>query len=516
MLKSTRRQFLTYSAATTGILLAPGFVRAQSATPKRGGHLKIGFGGASTKTTLDPRPFTGDGYHVVAFAVYNRLVGVSPKTELVPELATSWESPDRGRTWNFKLREKVTFHDGKPFTSADAIASIQLHMGEDSGSALRSILSPIASLKADGDNAFILELKSPNLDFPAVFSEVHLPMLPSKDGKADWESGIGCGAYKIESFEPGVTAKLLRFDGYWNAEKAGYLDSVEIIVANDATARMNALRSGEVDVINKVEPTTAKLLARVPNIAVKEVPSGQHAVMAMFCDTAPFTDVNVRLALKYALNREELVQKVYQGMATVGNDNPVSRFHKYYADIPQRPYDPEKAKFHLKKAGMENLSVDLSVADIGFNGAIMAGELFQQSAKSAGININPIRESEDSYFETVWMKKPFTVDYWGYRGTADWILSLVYARGSNYNESHWDNDKFNKLLNDAKSETNEDTRTSMYRDMQILVHEDGGSIIPIFTHHVWASNKRVKTPDQVASNYELDGYRCIERWWIDE
>lgn len=238
--------------------------------------------------------------------------------------------------------------------------------------------------------------------------------------------------------------------------------------------------------------------------------------MAMFCDTAPFTDVNVRLALKYALNREELVQKVYQGMATVGNDNPVSRFHKYYADIPQRPYDPEKAKFHLKKAGMENLSVDLSVADIGFNGAIMAGELFQQSAKSAGININPIRESEDSYFETVWMKKPFTVDYWGYRGTADWILSLVYARGSNYNESHWDNDKFNKLLNDAKSETNEDTRTSMYRDMQMLVHEDGGSIIPIFTHHVWASNKRVKTPDQVASNYELDGYRCIERWWIDE
>lgn len=516
MIRPTRREILKYAAISAGALMLPSVSMAQSAQPKRGGHLKIGFGGASTKTTLDPRPYTGDGYLIIGFAVHNRLVAVSNKTQIVPELAESWESPDKGKTWNFKLRKDVTFHNGKPFTSEDAIASIQLHLGDNSGSALRSILAPIASLKKEGDNAFILELSAPNLDFPAILSEVHLPMLPVKDGKADFESGIGTGAYKLESFEPGISAKLTRFDGYWNAANAGFLDSVEVIVANDATARMNALRSGEVDVINKVEPTTARLLARMPGIVVKEVASGQHATMAMFCDTAPFKDVNVRMALKHAIDRDEIVKKVYMGMATIGNDNPVSQFHKYYAgDIPQTKYDPDLAKHYLKKAGVDNLAVDLSVADIGFSGAIMAGQLFQESSKAAGINLNLIRESEDTYFETVWMKKPFTVDYWGYRGTADWILSLVYERGVNYNESHWDNDQFNKLLVAARSETDESRRAEMYRDMQVLVHDDGGTIIPIFTHHVWATNSRVKTPADVASNYELDGYRCIERWWLD-
>ena len=121
----------------------------------------------------------------------------------------------------------------------------------------------------------------------------------------------------------------------------------------------------------------------------------------------------------------------------------------YWADLPQRAYDPDKAKFHLKKAGAEGLSVQLSAAAAAYAGAVDDALLFQASAKAAGINIEVVREANDGYWSNIWLKKPFVMVQWGARPTPDVMFSLAYKDDADWNESHWKNPKFNALLREA-------------------------------------------------------------------
>jgi peptide/nickel transport system substrate-binding protein len=228
----------------------------------------------------------------------------------------------------------------------------------------------------------------------------------------------------------------------------------------------------------------------------------------------PFDDVNVRTALKYAINREEIAKKVFLGHAVPGNDNPIAPSVKFASDpTPKHTYDVEKAKFYLKKAGLSNLKVDLSVADEAFNGAIDAAVLYQESAKAAGIDINIIREPNDGYFDNVWLKKPWCADYWSGRPTVDWMLSVVYAKGAAWNETKWDNPHFNDILVQARSETDEKKRATLYAEAQQLIHDDCGQIVIVFNNYVEAASKKLAHGD-IAANWECDGMKIAKRWWF--
>jgi len=251
-----------------------------------------------------------------------------------------------------------------------------------------------------------------------------------------------------------------------------------------------------------------------PNIAISEVTGYGHYTFPMDVTVAPFNNVDVRTALKWAINREEINKKVFLGHGVPGNDNPIAPSVKFaYDPKPKFTYDPEKAKALLKKAGMSNLKVDLSVADAAFNGAIDAGVLYQQSAKAAGIDINVVREPNDGYFDNVWLKKPWCADYWSGRPTVDWMMTVVYAKGAAWNETHWDNPKFNDLLAQARSELDEKKRATMYQEMQQLVHDDCGQIVIIFNNYVEAASKKLGH-NQVAANWECDGLKIAKRWWF--
>jgi len=209
------------------------------------------------------------------------------------------------------------------------------------------------------------------------------------------------------------------------------------------------------------------------------------------------------------------VQTILRGHGTPGNDSPITPGNRYFAkDIPIREYDPEKARFHLKKAGMEGLKVDLSTADAAFNGAVDTAVLFKEQASKAGIDINVLREPNDGYWTNVWNKKPFCAAFWAGRPTEDWMFSQVYAKGVAWNDTHWSNDRFNALLAEARVELDEDKRRGMYHEMQLIVRDDGGVIIPMYANYVDARNKRVAHAAQTGSSYELDGWKCIERWWM--
>jgi peptide/nickel transport system substrate-binding protein len=205
---------------------------------------------------------------------------------------------------------------------------------------------------------------------------------------------------------------------------------------------------------------------------------------------------------------------VFLGHATPGNDNPIAPGVKFATDpTPKYVYDPEKAKFYLKKAGLSTLKVDLSVADAAFTGAIDVGVLYQEHAKAAGIDINVIREPNDGYWDNVWLKKPWCASYWSGRPTVDWMMTTVYAKGAAWNETKWANPKFNDLLVTARAETDEKKRAGMYAEMQQLVHDDCGVIVLVFNNIVEAASKKL-AHNQIAPNWEADGFRVAERWWF--
>jgi peptide/nickel transport system substrate-binding protein len=210
-----------------------------------------------------------------------------------------------------------------------------------------------------------------------------------------------------------------------------------------------------------------------------------------------------------------MVDKILNGYGTVGNDHPIGASNRYHAaGLEQHAYDPDKAKFHLREAGLESLEIDLSAAEAAFGGAVDASVLYAASAAGAGITINVVREPNDGYFSNVWMQKPFVASYWGGRPTEDWMFSTGYAAGAPWNESYWEDERFNELLSQARSELDEERRREMYVEMQRLVSEEGGTVIPMFASYVMAHSDRVATPKIIGANWTMDGFKAPERWWF--
>jgi peptide/nickel transport system substrate-binding protein len=451
----------------------------------------------------------------VARTYANSLTEVDTNGQLIPELCESWEASDDAEEWTFKLRKGVEFHNGKTMSADDVIASINHHRGEDTKSAAKPLFEAVEEIVKHDSDTVTFKLAGGNADFPFLVTDYHTLILPAKDdGTMDWQSGVGTGAYTIESFEPGVRATYKKNPNYFK-EGRGHFDEVEAIAIIDPNARQNAVTTGEVDVIDRVDLKTVHLLERTPGINILETTGTLHYTFPMHTDKAPFDNNDVRMALKLAVDREELLQKILRGHGVLGNDHPISPANRFHAgELPQRSYDPDKAKHHLKKAGMENLTVDLSAADAAFLGAVDAAVLMKEHAAKAGITINVVREPNDGYWSNVWTVKPWAACYWGGRPTEDWMFSAAYAEGADWNDTNWKHDKFNKLLVEARATLDEPKRRELYAEMQSIVRDEGGVLVPMFANHVHALRDNVKHGDQVAGNWQLDGNRCAERWWF--
>ncbi|MEC9266216.1 MAG: ABC transporter substrate-binding protein [Pseudomonadota bacterium] len=492
--------------------------RVQAATPKKGGRFRQALTGGGSGDTMDPAQIL-DSYmiNVSSGMLRNNLTEIGSDGQLTGELAESWEAAPDAATWTFKLRQGVEFHNGKTLEAADVVASLNHHRGDDTDSAAKGIVSAITDIKADGKDTVVFTLSGGSADFPFLMSDYHLGICPAKDdGTIDWESGVGTGGYSLVSFDPGVRTVVKRNPNYWKEGRA-HFDEVESLFVPDSNARNTGLQTGELDCITNLDLNTVSLMRQVPTIQVFETFGNKHATMPMHCNTAPFDNNDVRLALKYSIDRNEFVEKLLQGLGEVGNDHPIGPANIYRAtpeELPQREYDPEKAKFHLKQAGMDSLTVDLHIADTAFEGAVNGAQLFAETAKAAGITINVVREPDDGYWSNVWLKKPFSGSYWGGRPTEDWIFSQIYSSGADWNESFWENERFNELLIQARAELDTTKRREMYVEMQRLCNEDCGNIIPIYMAYTHAASSKVQLPEQMASNWELDGHKNAERWWF--
>ncbi len=516
MTRISRRGLLKTGAAA-GVLAASGLpLHAQA---KRGGRLRAGLSGANTSDSWDGR--THSDLFMIAAAqgtVFDSLTEVAADGSLKGELAENWEASTDAKTWTFNLRSGVTFHNGKAFGADDVIASLQMHVAEGAKSAAKPIVEAITEMKKTGDLQVQFTLAAGNADFPYLMSDYHLLIYPAGQIEEAIAKGIGTGLYAVDSFEPGVRMVAKRVDSHYKGDNAGYFDEVEYIAINDNTARMNALLTGQVDAINRVDLKTIQLLQANPMVRIQEVTGNQHYTFPMLTDVEPFNDVNVRRALKYAINRQEMVDKVLLGHGRVGNDSPIGPASQFFhEDMEQLAYDPDKAKFYLKEAGLSELNIDLSASNAAFEGAVDAAQLYQASAKSAGININVVQEPADGYWSNVWLKKPFCACYWSGRATEDWMFSTAYEAGVPWNDTQWDRDdsgRFQDLLLEARAELDSNKRRDMYQEMQTILKDDGGVILPMFANYVQGVSNKVSSPETVGNLWQMDNGRMAERWWM--
>ena len=513
--RMNRRAFMGHasalglSAAVAGSMM-PVLARAQDA-PVRGGVLRAGVQGGDSTDTLDPALAASPVPFLINSTWGDTLVEVSGTNEISYRLAEEVSANADASEWSFKIRKGVKFHNGADLTPDDVVATLKRHTDENSKSGALGVVKGIASMKVDGDNV-VLTLAGPNADLPYLMADYHLVIQPG-GGMDNPSAGIGTGAYKIKDFQPGVRAVFERNADYWDATR-GFADSVEILVINDNTARTAALQSGQVHMIDRVDPKIAGLLKNVPGVSIKSTAGRGHYVFIMHCDTPPFDNNDLRMALKTAINRDEMVEKILGGLGSVGNDFPINAAYPLFDEaIPARTFDAAKAAEYYKKSGHDGSDIELLVAPGAFPGAVEAAQLFQQSANAAGIPLKIKRVPDDGYWSDVWNVKPFCASYWGGRPVQDQMYSTAYVSTADWNDTRFKNAHFDELLLAARGELDQPKRKAMYSEMGTLVRDEGGVILPMFNDWVEAISDNLGGWS-TDSNQELMNGKALQKCWL--
>lgn len=513
--KITRRDFLARVSAM-GLMAAVSpalFTKpALASTPKKGGRLRIGCYAGQTTDNLDPALLNNIFTILLTLGhLRNCLVEFDHKSNPIPELAEGWDTPD-AKKYVFTLRKGVEFHNGKTMDAEDVVFSIKHHSGEKSKSAAKVFVEQIQEIKSDGKYTVAMTLKKANIDFPVLLADHHLQIIPN--GTTNFDDGLGTGGYKLVSWEPGVRSHTKRNPNYWKEGRA-HFDEVETTVIADANSRTNALITGLIDVDSRSDEKTVDMLQKKRGIQIVEKTGNKHYVFPMLTDVPPFDNNDVRLALKYAVDREQLLKLVLRGHGIVGNDHPIGPNQHFFAhELPQREYDPDKAKYYLKKANITDYTFELYSASGLYPGSLDDCLLYSEHAAKAGIKIKVVRVAADGYWTDIWMKKPWAGSFWQGRPSEDAMFSSGYAADAKWNESHWKHKRFNELLEEARAKTNETKRRELYVEMQKIVRDEGGTVIPLFANFIMAANDKLKFGN-IATDREMDGMRLAERWWFE-
>ena len=359
---ATRRETIGWLAgagmglATTGAVLTRAS-QALAQTPKQGGEIRVAAYNSSTADTLDPARANNSTDYSRCFMFYNGLTVFDPHLVPQPELALSVESPD-ATVWTIKLRKDVHFHDGAPFTAADVVFSLSRLKDPKTGSVVIPLASQMHEIKATAPDEVTITLGGPNADLPAILAVYQFVIV--KDGTTDFSKGIGTGPFRCKEFSPGVRVVAVRNPDYFHAPRP-YLDQITHFGIADEAARVNALLSGDIDIAAAINPRSAKQIQAAKGYQVFETKAGNYTDLILRLDVANTGNPDFVMAMKYLQDRERFKSAVFLNYATIGNDQPIDPTSPMYcAELPQRPFDLDRAKFHLKKSGLANTTVPSS------------------------------------------------------------------------------------------------------------------------------------------------------------
>ncbi|WP_165104960.1 MULTISPECIES: ABC transporter substrate-binding protein [unclassified Caballeronia] len=497
-------------ALTGGGLLSVSASALAADTPKKGGSIRVAYDAGSVSDTLDPAVGSTGSDYIRFFMFYSGLTQLDESLTPQMNIAESVSSSD-AKTWIIKLRNGVTFHDGKPLAPADVVYSLMRHKNPQTASKVKTLADQFAEIKASGPNEVTMTLDVPNADLPVILATPQFVII--KDGTTNFSSAIGTGPYKVKSFKPGVSTIGVRNDNYWKAGQP-YLDQIELVSISDNAARVNALLAGDVHLINSVDPRSTQRIASTPGYAVKETKSGLYTDLIMRRDNTLTGNPNFVMGMKNLFDREQIRTAVFRGYAVTGNDQPIPPGHRYFnASLPQRKFDLDKAKFYMQKAGAVGPALPPIYATTDANGSIEMAELMQQTAAKIGVNLVVNRVPGDGYWSNHWMKHPLGFGSINPRPSADVLFTQFFKSDAPWNESGWKDPRFDQLLLSARAETDEAKRKAMYGEMQVLVADQGGIGIPSFISLLDANDKRLKGLGSIPTGGMM-GFSFAEHvWW---
>ena len=474
-------------AAASIVVLSTTQVHAQRGTFRQSHDL--GFGGTENADPIHPNRFWQ-----VTEKTMNRLLRPDASGVPSPDLAVSWSASDDASVWTFKLREGVKFHDGSDFDSGDVVDLLMRIKDPELASPVASVLKVMDKVEAVDPLTVKITLSAPHADFPLLLMDYRIRMTPEGSGDTIGKTGIGTGPFILLTLDAEGTTILKANPDYWEGPPG--IKTVEIISIPDSQARVQALLSGQIDMLRHISGQEKALFEDNPKFKLQSVATGDWRTIAFRTDTKPFTDARVRKALRIAADRQAIIDLVLgPGGGVVACDNPVWSGDQYHApfDCPQQI---DEAKRLLAEAGYpDGIEIDVITSDLRALWIDMV-QVYQQQVAQAGITVNLVKAPADGYWSEVWMKLPAVTSSWGQR-PADQILNEAYRGGASWNETFWNQPEFDEKLDQARHELDFDKRKDLYYDLQRLLYEEGGSFIPFHINQIVVTSARVSDLDPV-------------------
>ena len=487
-----RRQFLRGVAAAGAAAGAGGLLAAcggsssgatqhldqASRSLRRGGNLKLGLTGGSSSDTLDPHKSLTYVNTSRLQSLYQPLVQLDAQAQVEYVLAESI-SPHGGSLseWVIRLRPGVTFHDGKAFTASDVLFTFQRVYSN--GFTGKFGLGPIdlANTRALDPHTVLVRLTKPFSSFAEQLAAFWYNLYIAPDGFSPAKP-VGTGPFVYQSFTPGQRSVFTRNPHYW---KSGlpYVDTLTIIDFSDNTTLQDALSTGVIQGAGALDGPQIASLATSSGIKTVVSHSGEIIPFTMRVDQPPFNDVNVRQAMRLLVDRPQLIDSALDGYGVVAND----LFSPYDPDFDRslaRPAqgDIQQAKFLLRKAGQEGLTVTLTTSAVATGTVAMATVLAAQ-AKAAGVTVKLSNVPAGTFFGPNYLKWTFAQDYYNYYPYLAQVAESM-LKASPFNETHTDNARYASLYNQANATASPSLRKEIISEMQAFDFSEGGYIVPAY------------------------------------
>ncbi|MBS1063472.1 ABC transporter substrate-binding protein [Gluconobacter wancherniae] len=492
---------------SAGLLVAGVTSRSAVSAPVSGGHLRVAGAVGSASESFDPARQSMATDYIRGHLFYDGLVSLDDRLIPRPALAETLESDDF-QTWHIRLRRNVRFHDGATLTAEDVVFSLLRHQIPSTGSQRYALARTMQSVRVLSALLVEVVLDAPNSDFPAILGISNFAIL--KAGTTNFTTANGTGPFRCQEFVPGIRTIAVKNPEFWGAP--AYLDSIELIAIPDEMARHNALMSGDVDLIASANPRLVQMLKK-NGFGIVESPVGTYTDLSIRLDQRYGRSADFVEGMKFLLNREQIRQSVFLGFSRVGNDQPIAPESPYFnTQLPQRPYDPEKARFLLRRSGFLDETIPLVCSPAALASVDIAVVL-QYAASQIGQKMAVQRVPADGYWTQYWMKEPVGFGNINPSPAASLSFEVGFASKSPWNESRWRNQQFDTLLREAKSTRDEARKRQLYWDMQALVSAGSGVCIPNFTNSLDAHAPHVcgLRPSQAG---QLMGYNFARSVWL--
>ena len=473
----SRREVLqVFAAGVAGAVGTIALERAPGLNPadaSDGGSLRIAW---LTPAQLDPRSVSGMSEIAVLNALYDYLFETDAASNLVPALAHAWERNDDGTRYTLQLVEDARFHDGSLLTARDVVWSIQLQL--DAGGTIADLLSSINAVEATGDHSVVFDLNAPVPDFLYRLTEYKVVMLKAEAENLGIEFN-GTGPFIMDEMIPADRAIMRANPDYWRG--APSIDTLEFLFFDDQQAAIAAVQGGVADGILRLDNFSFLNFSGDVRFHTRNLQANGHDMTRIRADRPPGNDIRVRRAFKLATDRRAVWERVQLGYGAVGKDSPIGpSFPQYFLEDAQPPpRDPEAAAALLAEAGYpDGLDMTLHVPNSGampdFAQALAA------QWQEAGIRVEIQLEEENEYWVQKWLEVDLGVTWWGDRVSPQIYLDLAYRSDATWNESHWQDERLDELIDFARSALDEDARAAAYKDIQRLFLEEGPIIVPYF------------------------------------